>query len=90
MLSIARVIGETAPLLLTAGFSASMNYNLFSQQMQTLPVFVYTQYSQQEGVDAQAFDDRAWAAALTLVVIVVLLNLAGRIIARAFAPKISR
>jgi phosphate transport system permease protein len=90
MLSIARVIGETAPLLLTAGFSASMNYNLFDQQMQTLPVFVYTQYSQQEGNFTQAFDDRAWAAALTLLAIVVLLNLAGRIIARVFAPKLAR
>ncbi|HEX4057405.1 MAG TPA: phosphate ABC transporter permease PstA [Galbitalea sp.] len=90
MLSIARVIGETAPLLLTAGFSASMNYNLFSQQMQTLPVFVYTQYSQQEGSFTLAYNNRAWAAALTLVVIVVVLNLVGRIIARAFAPKLSR
>ena len=37
MLAIARVIGETAPLLITAGFTASMNYNLFDGRMTTLP-----------------------------------------------------
>ena len=87
MLSIARVIGETAPLLIVAGFTASMNYNLFSERMQSLPVFVFTSYSNQ-GVDTQAYLDRAWAGALTLILIVMLLNLVARIIARAFAPKL--
>ena len=54
MLSISRVIGETAPLLLTAGFTASMNYNLFEGRMQTLPVFTYTQYMNQ-GIPAEAY-----------------------------------
>lgn len=89
MLSIARVIGETAPLLIVAGFTASMNYNLFSERMQSLPVFVFTSYSNQ-GVDTQAYLDRAWAGALTLILIVMLLNLVARIIARAFAPKLGR
>ena len=47
MLAISRVIGETAPLLLTAGFTDAMNYNLFSGRMQTLPVFTYSQYAYQ-------------------------------------------
>jgi phosphate transport system permease protein len=89
MLSIARVIGETAPLLIVAGFTASMNYNLFAERMQSLPVFVFTSYSNQ-GVDTQAYLDRAWAGALTLILIVMLLNLVARIIARAFAPKLGR
>lgn len=89
MLSIARVIGETAPLLIVAGFTASMNYNLFAERMQSLPVFVFTSYSNQ-GVDTQAYLDRAWAGALTLILIVMLLNLLARIIARAFAPKLGR
>lgn len=89
MLAIARVIGETAPLLIVAGFTASMNYNLFADRMQSLPVFVFTSYANQ-GVDTQAYLDRAWAGALTLILIVMLLNLVARIIARAFAPKLGR
>jgi phosphate transport system permease protein len=89
MLSIARVIGETAPLLIVAGFTASMNYNLFSERMMTLPVFVYTQYANQ-GVPASAFLERAWTGALALIIIVMLLNLIGRIVARVFAPKYGR
>ncbi len=87
MLAIARVIGETAPLLLVTGFTFSMNYNLFNDRMMTLPVFVYTQYVQAAGVSAQASVDRAWTAALTLIVIMLVLNLAGRLIAKFFAPK---
>ena len=90
MLSVARVIGETAPLLIVAGFTTSMNYNLFNDRMMTLPVFVYTQYTQAAGLHAQASIDRAWAGALTLIIIVMLLNLVGRIVAKAFAPKYGR
>ncbi|MDY7541396.1 MULTISPECIES: phosphate ABC transporter permease PstA [unclassified Cryobacterium] len=89
MISISRVIGETAPLLIISGFTASMNYDLFSQRMMTLPVFVYTQYANQ-GADTQAYLDRAWAGALTLVLIVMLLNGLARLIARIFSPKLGR
>ncbi|TDW29551.1 phosphate ABC transporter permease PstA [Cryobacterium psychrophilum] len=89
MLSIARVIGETAPLLIVAGFTSSMNYDLFSERMMTLPVFVYTQYANQ-GADFQAYVDRAWAGALTLIVIVMVLNGLARLIAKIFSPKFSR
>ncbi len=86
MIAIARVIGETAPLLLIAGFTASMNYNLFDERMMTLPVFVYTSYANQ-GVDMQAYLDRAWAGALTLMLIVMVLNLVARLISKYFSPK---
>lgn len=89
MLSIARVIGETAPLLITAGFTNSMNYDLFNGRMQTLPVFTYTQYANQ-GIPPEAYLDRAWGAALALIVIVMVLNLVARIVARVFAPKTGR
>jgi phosphate transport system permease protein len=89
MISIARVIGETAPLLIISGFTSSMNYDLFSERMMTLPVFVYTQYMNQ-GADMQAYVDRAWAGALTLVLIVMLLNGVARIIAKIFSPKFGR
>lgn len=89
MLSIARVIGETAPLLITAGFTASMNYNLFQGRMQSLPVYVYTQYTMQ-GNPVQAFLDRAWAAALLLILIVMALNLLGRWVAKKYSPQTGR
>ena len=94
-LAIARIIGETAPLLITVGVIDSINFNLFEGRMMTLPVYVYRQYSQ--GLvpcTPGATDciptinyDRAWAAALTLILIVMLLNLIGRLITRFFAPK---
>jgi phosphate transport system permease protein len=88
-LAISRVIGETAPLLLIAGFTASMNYNLFDEKMMSLPVFVYTQYAN-PGSDVQPYLERAWAGALTLIVIVMVLNLVARLIARIFSPKLGR
>ena len=89
MLSISRVIGETAPLLITAGVTASMNYNLFQGRMMTLPVFAYSQYMNQ-GIPAQAYIDRAWAAAFILIVLVMLLNLIARVVAKVFSPKLGR
>jgi phosphate transport system permease protein len=89
MISIARVIGETAPLLIVAGFTQSMNYNPFNERMMTLPVFVYFSYSSQ-GTDTQAYIDRAWAGALTLIVIVMVLNLGARLISRIARPHTSR
>lgn len=89
MLAISRVIGETAPLLITAGFTASMNYNLFSDRMQSLPVYVYTQFANQ-GNPAFAFIERAWAAALVLILIVMALNLIARFVAKKFSPKHGR
>jgi phosphate transport system permease protein len=91
-LAIARVIGETAPLLITAGFANSANFDLFDGRMMTLPVYVYRQYSQglaPNGVVTINYD-RAWAAALTLIIIVMLLNLIARLISRFFAPKTGR
>jgi phosphate transport system permease protein len=81
-LAIARVIGETAPLLITVGLTAAVNLNPFEGRMATLPVFSYYSYAT-PGIPRDAFTDRAWAAALVLIVIVMSLNL----IARLFAPK---
>jgi phosphate transport system permease protein len=86
MLAIARVIGETAPLLVVAGFTQSMNYNPFDERMMTLPVFVYYSYSNQ-GADTGAYLDRAWAGALTLIAIVMILNLGARIISSFFSKN---
>jgi len=88
-LAIARVIGETAPLLIVAGTTTSTNLNPFDDsRMATLPVFAYYSYSV-PGVPREPYLDRAWAAALTLILIVMALNLIGRIIAKLCAPKSS-
>ncbi|MCW4458543.1 phosphate ABC transporter permease PstA [Microbacterium sp. MPKO10] len=89
MLAVARVIGETAPLLIAAGFTNNMNYSLVEGRMQSLPVAVYNSYVSQ-GLEAQAYLDRAWAGALTLILVVMLLNIIARIIARYFAPQPGR
>ena len=96
ILAVARVIGETAPLLMTAGYIVSTNVNLFSGQMTTLPVYVYQEYSKltancPPNAGASCVTtipmERAWSAALVLIVIVLVLNLIGRIVAKVFAPK---
>ena len=94
MLAIARVIGETAPLLVIAGKTDSVNFNLFGERMTTLPVYIYYSFTQPGTVpfDAPPGTDppgiaRAWGAALVLIVIVMALNLIARLIGRIFAVK---
>ena len=90
-LAIARVIGETAPLLVTVGYARGLNIDPTSGPMNTLAVYAYYMFTKplSPGFREPSLD-RAWAAALLLVIIVVLLNLVARLIARAFAPKTSR
>jgi len=85
-LAIARVIGETAPLLVTVGLTTGLNFNPFSGRMATLPVFAFNSYAA-PGVPREPFIDRAWTAALVLMIIVLALNLVARLVARVFAPK---
>ena len=85
-LAIARVIGETAPLLLIAGYASSLNLDPLEGRMATLPVYAFYSFTQ-PGVPPQAGIDRAWTAALVLILIVLLLNLVARLISRMFAPK---
>ncbi|GAB2450828.1 phosphate ABC transporter permease PstA [Nocardioides hungaricus] len=95
VLAISRVIGETAPLLVVAGATDSVNMNLFDGRMMTLPVYIFSQYSS-PGVPAfgEVGDPpgyaRAWGAALVLIAIVMVLNLAARILQKMFAPKTDR
>jgi phosphate transport system permease protein len=80
------VIGETAPLLIIAGSTDSVNMNLFSDQMMSLPVFIYYSYTQ-PGINASVGQGHAWGAALVLIIIVMVLNVAARLLGRIFAPK---
>ncbi len=85
-LAIARIIGETAPLLVTVGMTTGVNLNPFSGRMATLPVFSYYQYAT-PGVPPGPYLDRAWTGLLVLIVIVMALNALARLISRFFAPK---
>lgn len=86
ILAIARIAGETAPLLLVCFFTDSINANPFSGPQVALPQFIFDQ----AGKPNATAIDRAWAGALTLIIIVMLLNLIGRAIAWWRAPTRSR
>jgi phosphate transport system permease protein len=90
-LAVARVIGETAPLLVIAGKTDSVNTNLFDERMTTLPVYIFYSFTQPGivppgGGEAPGIA-RAWGAALVLIAIVMVLNLLARVVGKIFAPK---
>ena len=78
MLAVARVTGETAPLLLTAFGFDSIRRNPFSGPQSGLPLYVFDQATS----SARGAVDRAWAAALALIIVVVLLYVAARLVTR--------
>ena len=90
-LAIARVVGETAPLLLIAGLTTRTNFNVFSERMTTLPVLIYTQNANPGIAEVPGGTPPgvaiAWGGALVLILIVMVLNLVARIIGKIFAPK---
>jgi phosphate transport system permease protein len=77
MLGIARVAGETAPLLLTIFGNDSINTNPFSGKQSGISLFIFSQAAQPENVAVA----RAWAGALTLIILIVIFNLIGRLVA---------
>ncbi|MEU0075599.1 phosphate ABC transporter permease PstA [Streptomyces sp. NPDC006332] len=88
MLAVARIAGETAPVLLLVWGNSLINTNPFEGAQQSLPLYIYQQYANSAGSGAAY--DRAWAAALTLIAFVMILNLVARGIARWKAPKTGR
>lgn len=78
MLAVARVTGETAPLLLTAFGFDSVRANPLRGPQSALPLFVYSQ----AGSPYLVAVNRAWAGALTLILIVLLLTVAARVFTR--------
>jgi len=77
LLAVARAAGETAPLLFTAAATLKTSFNL-GQFMNSLPVQIYSDVTS----PTTAVVNRAWGAALTLVVMILLLNLIARLVAR--------
>lgn len=70
LLSIARVIGETAPVLVLVGYSRSINFDIFHGNMASLPLLIYTELTNPE----HAGFLRIWGAALTLIIMVAVIN----------------
>jgi phosphate transport system permease protein len=88
MLAIARIAGETAPVLLLVWVTNLINANPFKDPQASLPMYIYLQFINSGGQGAAY--DRAWAAALTLIAFIMILNLVARGIARWKAPKTGR
>ena len=71
LLAVARIIGETAPVLVLVGYSRSINYDIFHGNMASLPLLIYSELTNPE----HAGFLRIWGAALSLIIIVALINL---------------
>ncbi|SPT51096.1 MULTISPECIES: phosphate ABC transporter permease PstA [Actinomadura] len=82
MLAVARVMGETAPLLLTIFFTKAINNDPLNGPQASLPTFIWEQAADPN----QNSIDRAWTGALVLIGIIMLLNLVARFVARRKAP----
>lgn len=65
-LALARIIGETAPVLVLVGYSRSINYDILHENMASLPLLIYTELANPEA----AGHTRVWGAALTLIIVV--------------------
>ncbi|TXI40534.1 MAG: phosphate ABC transporter permease PstA [Mycobacterium sp.] len=86
LLALARVMGETAPLLILVGYSQAMNFDMFSGFMGSLPGMMFDQTSAGAGANPVP-TDRLWGAALTLILLIAVLNIGARLLARFFTPK---
>jgi phosphate transport system permease protein len=86
MLALARVMGETAPLLILVGYSQAMNFDMFNGFQGSLPGMMYDQTSAGAGANPVP-TDRLWGAALTLVVLIAVLNIGARFVSKFFSPK---
>jgi phosphate transport system permease protein len=83
LLSIARIIGETAPVLVLVGYARSINFDVFDGNMASLPLLIYT-----ELINPQpAGQLRVWGAALTLIIVVAILILAAAAATRLLTRK---
>ncbi len=84
LLGLARIMGETAPLLILGPYTKNIATNLFSGFMPTLPTMINQDRTE---LGLQPAVDRMWATALTLILLILLLNVAGRFMSRLGAVK---
>ncbi|WP_329053995.1 phosphate ABC transporter permease PstA [Amycolatopsis sp. NBC_01488] len=87
MMALARVMGETAPLLVLVGYSAYTHWDIFSGEQAALPLLMNNERVSNPMDPGSVGFDRIWGAALTLVLIIALINLLATVFARLVAPK---
>jgi phosphate transport system permease protein len=78
LLALARVMGETAPVLVLVGYARSINYDAFSGNMASLPLLIYTELINPEAAGRM----RVWGAALTLILLIAALYVAAAFVNR--------
>ncbi|MEV4561086.1 phosphate ABC transporter permease PstA [Kitasatospora sp. NPDC049285] len=82
VLGMARGVGETSPVLLTAGFTTRLNFDAFHGNQTSLPLYIWN-YVKQPYPDMVA---RAFAGALTLMTVVLVLFVTARVLGRHRTP----
>jgi phosphate transport system permease protein len=82
LLAVARAAGETAPLIFAVGAAKAFNTSIFHEANTALSVQIFS-----NAMDVPAAQSRAWAAALTLVLLTFLLTLAARLVTGRLALK---
>lgn len=83
LLAVARAAGETAPLLFTIGAASKYNPHLLDGANTALPAQIFSNATS----SFAAAQDRAWGAALTLVVLTFALTVIARVVAARFAAR---
>ena len=87
MMALARVMGETAPLLVLVGYSAYVNWDIFGGEQAALPLVMNNERVSNSIDPGSVGFDRVWGAALTLVLLIALINLLATVFSRIVAPK---
>lgn len=80
LLAIARAAGETAPLLFAVGAAKAFNPHLFSEANTTLSLQIFS-----SDLAFPAAEERAWGAALTLVILTFAMMVLARVFSSRFA-----
>lgn len=86
MLAIARVMGESAPVLILVGSTQMINWDAFTGPQSSLPLMMLDMY---KAGATDAVLAKLWGAAFTLVLIIAVLNIAARVISAKFSVKTS-
>jgi phosphate transport system permease protein len=83
LLAIARIIGETAPVLVLVGYARAINYDVFDGNMASLPLLIYTELTNPQPSGQM----RIWGAALTLIIVVAFLMVLAALATRLLTRK---